>query len=189
MGVQFSASDPEAVRRFAETNRKQADEFSLGSPENAWLIAVDWEFSDEDAALIEGGLRPQVTEDLWRIDLHDSRLYFRRSWTGQLAFMSNFVRVPTAGARITRLWIPGDEPFSDQPPEYLAAYIRHLIDTHLLGVLSAFPIPPEFPADDQQIASFVFHSVGRRGWLAEYFIVGKSLSRKAGQGFDTEELV
>jgi hypothetical protein len=107
------------------------------------------------------------------IDCRGTRVYFRRSWTGQLVFMANFRRIPTAGAELTRIWVTGDDPFGRQSPEYIAAYVRHLIDTHLLGILTPFPIPPDFPrGDDRKIAAFVFHSVGRRGWLAEHFRAG-----------------
>lgn len=169
LGMQLISPDKDALERFADNAQSDGHELDGQSPIESWIVAADWSFDFEQAEMISGGMRPQVTEDMWMIDCRNSRLYFRRSWSGQLVFMTNFQRVPTSGAQITRIWVPGEEPFNQQTPEYLAAYVRHLIDTHLLGTLTPFPIPPDFPHDDKKIAEFVFHSVGRRGWLAEYF--------------------
>jgi hypothetical protein len=172
LGVQLVTKDSEALERFADSTQSDGSELDGQSPENSWLVDVKWTFDYEQSETIQSGMRPQVAEDMWMIDCRGSRLYFRRSWSGQLVFMANFNRIPAGGASITRLWVPGDEPFNQQSPEYLAAYVRHLIDTHLLGTLTPFPIPPDFPKDEEKIAQFVFHSVGRRGWLAEYFKTG-----------------
>lgn len=169
LGFQFVTSDKETAATFAELCQSDGTELDGTSPDNSWLVDVDWEFSFEQAEMIHPGMRAQSTEDLWMIDCRGTRMFFRRSWTGQLVFMTNFRHVPTAGAKISRIWVTGDDPFGSQPPDYVAAYVRHLIDTHLLGILTPFPIPPGFPRDDKKIAAFVFHSVGRRGWLAEYF--------------------
>ncbi|MEW5876232.1 MAG: hypothetical protein AB1752_13765 [Candidatus Zixiibacteriota bacterium] len=169
LGFQFVTSDKETQATFAKLRQSDGSELSGKTPDESWLVAVDWEYEFEEAEMIAGGMRAQSTEDLWMIDFRDDRLYFRRSWTGQIVFMTNFRRVPTAGAQITRIWVTGEEPFGKQSSDYIAAYVGHLIDTHLLGVLTPFPIPPDFPHDDKKIAAFVFHSVGRRGWLAEYF--------------------
>lgn len=170
LGFQFTTSDKETAATFARLCDSDGSELDGQSPDNSWLIAVDWDFDFEQSEMVATGMRAQTTEDLWMIDCRGSRLYFRRSWTGQVVFMVNFQRIPTDGAKITRIWVTGEEPFGEQSPEYITAYVRHLIDTHLLGILAPFPIPPDFPRDDdQKIAAFVFHSVGRRGWLAEYF--------------------
>ncbi|HUU44337.1 MAG TPA: hypothetical protein VM118_01280 [Acidobacteriota bacterium] len=169
LGVQLMTPNTKLLDKFFEVAHGDPDEVAGHSPEKAWLVGVDWTFDFEESEQIAGGMSPQVTEDLWRIDCISNRLYLRRSWTGQLMFMTNFQRVPTDGGRITRIWAPGDDPFSSQSPEYIAAYVRHLVDTHLLNVATPFPIPPDFPEDNQKIAALVFYSVGRRGWLAEYF--------------------
>ena len=169
LGFQFVTTDAETEAMFEQMCASDGSELEGRTPDESWLVAVDWNYEFEESDMIAGGLRAQTTEDLWVIDCRDSKLYFRRSWTGQLVFMANFRHVPSVGATITRLWVAGDEPFGQCSPEYIAAYVHHLIDTHLLGVLTPFPIPPDLPKDDKQIASFVFHSVGRRGWLAEHF--------------------
>jgi len=169
LGVQLATPASEVMDKFIEITHSDGSELQGNSPPNAWLVDVDWDFDADEADQIEDGLCPQVTEDLWRIDCIGPHLYFRRSWTGQLVFMTNYHRIPAAGARITRIWTPGEEPFRDQSPEYMSAYVRHLLDTHLLNIATPFPIPPGFPDDRQKIAALVFYSVGRRGWLAEYF--------------------
>ncbi len=172
LGVQLVTKDSEALERFADNTQSDGSELEGKSPDKAWLVDVKWEFDFEQIDAMVNGMRPQVAEDMWMIDCRGSRMYFRRSWTGQLVFMTNLNRVPAGGATITRIWVPGEDPFDKQSPEYLAAYVKHLIETHLLGNLTPFPIPPDFPKDDEKIAQFVFHSVGRRGWLAEYFKKG-----------------
>lgn len=169
MGVQLMTPSDEILDKFFEVSHGDGSELEGRRPENAWLVGVDWDFDFEEAEQITEGMCPTVTEDLWRIDCIDNRIYLRRSWTGQLVFMANFQRVPFAGAKITRIWVPGEEPYNKQSPDYLAAYVRHLLDTHLLNLATPFPIPPDFPEDNQKIAALVFYSVGRRGWLAEYF--------------------
>ena len=169
LGVHLTTSDKEAAERFTRLTESDGSELDGQSPKDSWLVDVDWDFEYDQVALIESGMRAQTTEDLWMIDCRGERLYFRRSWTGQLMFMTNFHLVPTVGARITRIWVTGKDQFGKASPEYAEAYVRHLIDTHLLGILTPFPIPPDFPENEKEIAAFVFHSVGRRGWLAEYF--------------------
>ncbi len=177
LGFQFTTSDKETAATFARLCDSDGSELDGQSPDESWLIGVDWELDFEQAEMVATGMRAQTTEDLWMIDCRDNRVYLRRSWTGQLVFMLNFQRIPTDGAKITRIWVTGEEPFGQQSAEYITAYVRHLIDTHLLGILAPFPIPPDFPNDDdQKIAAFVFHSVGRRGWLAEYFSVSDDRS-------------
>lgn len=169
LGMHMTTSDKTVTEKFLHLMQSDGDELEGKSPEQSWLVAVDWEFDYEQANLMAEGMRAQSMEDLWMVDCRDARLYFRRSWTGELMFMTNFRVVPTESAAITRIWVTGEGQMGKQPPEYVAAYVRHLIDTHLLGVLTPFPIPPDFPGSEKEIASFVFHSVGRRGWLAEYF--------------------
>jgi hypothetical protein len=169
LGVHLTTSDEDAAEKFAQLTLSDGSELEGKTPEDSWLVDVSWDFDYDQLAPMTAGMRAQTTEDLWMIDYRDERLYFRRSWTGQLVFMATFRVVPTVGAQITRIWVTGKDHFGKASPEYAAAYVRHLIDTHLLGILTPFPIPPDFPEDDKAIASFVFHSVGRRGWLAEYF--------------------
>ncbi|MBI5868865.1 MAG: hypothetical protein HZB43_11375 [candidate division Zixibacteria bacterium] len=169
LGVHLTTQDKAAAEKFAVLTLSDGSELEGKSPDNSWLVDVDWEFEYDQLSALTAGMRAQTTEDLWMIDFRDDRLYFRRSWTGQLVFMTNFHMVPTVGAEITRIWVTDKDQFGKASPEYAAAYVRHLIDTHLLGILTPFPIPPDFPENEKEIASFVFHSVGRRGWLAEYF--------------------
>ena len=169
LGMHMMTSDKAVAEKFLCLMQSDGDELDGKSPEKAWLVAVDWEFDYEQAAAMAEGMRAQSMEDLWMVDCRKERLYFRRSWTGQLMFMTNLRVVPTMGAVVTRIWVTGEGQIATQSPDYVAAYVRHLIDTHLLGVLTPFPIPPDFPGNEKEIASFVFHSVGRRGWLAEYF--------------------
>jgi len=173
LGVHLTTSDKEAAEKFVRFTQSDGRELDGRTPDDSWLVDVDWDFEYDQAGLIQSGIRAQTTEDLWMIDCRNDRLYFRRSWTGQLMFMTNFRSIPTVGAQITRIWVIGKDQFGKVSSEYAAAYVRHLIDTHLLGVLTPFPIPPDFPEDDKEIAAFVFHSVGRRGWLAEYFPAGR----------------
>jgi hypothetical protein len=169
LGVHLTTADKEAAEKFMRLTQSSGSELDGKTPADSWLVDVDWDFEYDQAALISSGMRAQTTEDLWMADCRNDRLYFRRSWTGQLMFMTNFLSIPTVGAQITRIWVTGRDQFAKASPEYAAAYVRHLIDTHLLGILTPFPIPPDFPEDEKEIAAFVFHSVGRRGWLAEYF--------------------
>lgn len=169
LGVHLVTSDKEAAEKFVLFTQSDGHEVEGRTPDDAWLVDVDWDFEYDQVGLIMAGMRAQTTEDLWMIDCRNDRLYFRRSWTGQLLFMTNFNSVPTVGGRITRIWVTGKDQFGKASPDYAAAYVRHLIDTHLLGVLTPFPIPPDFPENEKEIAAFVFHAVGRRGWLAEYF--------------------
>jgi hypothetical protein len=172
--VHLTTSDKEAAEKFVRFTQSDGRELDGRTPDDSWLVDVDWDFEYDQVSLIQAGVRAQTTEDLWMIDCREDRLYFRRSWTGQLMFMTNFRSIPTVGAQITRIWVIGKDQFGKVSPEYAATYVRHLIDTHLLGILTPFPIPPDFPEDDKEIAAFVFHSVGRRGWLAEYFTAAHS---------------
>lgn len=169
MSVQLVLPETDAADQFCAMVSSDGSELAGTTPSESWLVDVDWTFDRDEADELESGMFPQVSEDMWRIDCIGSRIYFRRSWTGNLVLMCNFTRVPTDTARITRLWISGKKPFGAQSPEYMVAYVRHVIDTHLLNVATPFPIPPDFPDDKQKIAALVIYSMGRRGWLAEYF--------------------
>lgn len=83
--------------------------------------AVDWTYSAEDLERIRWGFVPVAMEERWFIAVDGDRLFFYRSWTGQLCYVAHLT--PTGVDRVELLKDLKESPGS----------LQQMIDTVLVG--------------------------------------------------------
>jgi hypothetical protein len=127
----------------------------------------------EDGSLF----RAREMEDKWDIFLFDSRLYFARSWTGDLAYTAD-VTWESSRAIVTQ--VAGCR----QPnvSENLVAVVDFLIKCYMYGVEAPHPLPAVDNASDHELALWSFARYGRRGVYGTYADVTHLLVRQGGDG-------
>ncbi|MBI3878456.1 MAG: hypothetical protein HY301_00110 [Verrucomicrobia bacterium] len=105
-------------------------------------------------------------EDKWDFYAYDSRLYVRRSWTGQLTHVAELEYSPNAVV-VRHIHCEPNTVFGDR--HFAVAQLHFLITTHMGRTLIPFPIPPDSPRTPaKSIALMGFATYGRRSQFASY---------------------
>jgi hypothetical protein len=134
---------------------------------------VHWPLGFAQVPALLTSCMPATLEDKWTIRHSEGRLYFQRSWTGKLIYVAEIQVDPATetggepGATVTRVWLRDGEARSEEQRDLAIALCRYLIDSHLLGVPAAVPVPVDLSAEPHKMAVFAFSMAGRRGDYAE----------------------
>lgn len=94
-------------------------------------------------------------EQKWDIYLNDARLYFCRSWTGQLVYVAEFEGTPST---VSRFWASAERGAVDT--DFAARQIDYLIKSHIYQRLVPHPLPVDLPRDPEQVALYSFSVYG-----------------------------
>lgn len=111
---------------------------------------------------VDGPLfKAQEMEEKWDIYMVAKRLYFARSWMGELALVAEFEHV-NQRIDVQRIWaVPALADLAVQQVDYL-------IKSHILGRVVPHPLPPELGRDVQAIALYSSSMYGRVSWFGTF---------------------
>jgi hypothetical protein len=113
-----TTSDARVAESFLAQRNSLSVEDPGALPENAYETSCELVYAYR-GEIADGALcKASGMEEKWDIYLHNDRLYFCRSWTGQLSFVAQFKQNDDALA-IHRLWTAGDAEFSRRQIDYL----------------------------------------------------------------------
>lgn len=116
--------------------------------------------------LSDGALfKAQQMEDKWDIYIYQDRLYFCRSWTGDLLFVAQFLSTSDRFV-IHALWAPRELTADD--PRYPVRVLDYLVKSHVLLRRCPHPLPVELQQDASAIALFSFSQFGRHCCFGTY---------------------
>lgn len=155
-----TTSDPRIAESFLAERQRTAVEDAGRLPEDAVeaACALSYAYRGEVA---DGALCKAATmEEKWDIYLRDGRLYFCRSWTGQLVFAAAFAHRDEV-ISIDRIW-------TSDAPEFSIRQIDYLVRSHLFRNPAAHPLPGDLPREPQAIASYSFSQYGKRCGFGVY---------------------
>ncbi len=161
-------TDPKIVDGFRRTQGSSISTVSGKLPEGAHPAGhpVRWAFTAVQGPALLTPCLPHALEDKWLIRHAGGRLHFQRSWTGKLIYVAE-LSANDKGAYINRIWLRDGEARTDEQRTLALALCRYLIDSHLLGLPAAVPVPADLAVDPYKMAIFAFSMAGRRGDYAE----------------------
>jgi hypothetical protein len=101
--------------------------------------------------------KSQVMEEKWDIYIYEDRLYFCRSWGGQLIYRVSLQREPPA------LRVHLVEASHQTNEKSSLREVDFLIKSHVLSAKALHPLPRELDRNTQKLALSSFSAYGRMG--------------------------
>ena len=159
-----SSDDLRIASTFAQL-RSSAGEKNRGKlPDNAKSSECDLKYP-YDGEPADGALfKAQEMEHKWDIYLYDNRIYFARSWTGDLIYVAE-VRFDADCVCLICV-TSNEERTSDS--EFAIASVDYLLKSHIYRCLLPHPLPNDLSNDADQVAFFAFGQYGRFAGLASF---------------------
>lgn len=119
-----------------------------------------------DGSVADGPIHvSRVMEDKWDIYLYEGKLYFARSWTGELYFVAA-IELTSPLATITHVVAARAPVGSDAA--YAIRVVDYLIKSHVYERCLPHPLPAFCPEDAKLIAIHSFRLFGRHAFAATY---------------------
>lgn len=103
-------------------------------------------------------------EDKWDIDFFDHRLYFSRSWTGDLAIVAEVIQ-STGALRISALHSAVTNPGRG---DMVIRDVDFLVKAYLFGRETPHSLPAGVPSSEKAIVTYSFSLFGRAAAFATY---------------------
>mmetsp|Transcript_5791 Transcript_5791/g.8100 ORF Transcript_5791/g.8100 Transcript_5791/m.8100 type:complete len:384 (+) Transcript_5791:3-1154(+) len=170
--------DPSVQKRFQELREESGVGYANSHPAKPKTASCSLEYpmivGEEDREALESTLlnpefagpffKAHSMEQKWDIYLINRKLYFCRSWAGNLVFtatISDIKEEIVEGDREVRLQVNSIEYASEavqDDPEYAVRITDFLIKTYLFGDVSPFPLPPKLKAEASNIRGLVSNS-------------------------------
>jgi hypothetical protein len=166
LSFQSTTSSESVAESFARLRASDGREARGRLPEHAIVAECDL-YLPQERPPSEGAICvARAMEDKWDFYIYDSRLYVRRSWTGQLTHVAEFeYDIDTIVIRR----IHCDPKLVHGDADFGVTQLVFLITTHLGRGLMPFPIPPGLPRSAaKQIALTGFTAYGRHAQFASY---------------------
>jgi hypothetical protein len=166
-----STADPEVAERFnrlrSSSGAEHRDKIPNGSLWVRCQLHYPFEFALPEMSPPEEGpvFVAHAMEDKWDIYHYDGKLYFCRSWSGELTFLAVIAfngreaivsQIAAASARVD-----GDKQLAVRQVDFL---IKRL----LFGVELPHPLPATLPPDPESIVHYSFIMYGRGASFAAY---------------------
>ena len=159
-----SSDDIRIAATFAHLRGSLGAEYRDKTPANSKATLCDltypYDGKHADGALFKA---PEM-EFKWDIYIYDSKIYFTRSWTGDLIFVAD-VLFDTDRVRVRSITF-GAERAGDAA--YAVSCVDFLVKSHIFRCMVPHPLPKDYPNNPDQIAFFSFGQYGRFGTLASF---------------------
>lgn len=158
-------NDQKIAESFLSLRRTIGAEYKGKLPEEAIESACDlrYEYAGEVA---EGMLyKSSQMEEKWDIYLYGDKIYFCRSWTGDLVLVAEF---STTGSEIviSKVWASKEVAESD---EGLARQqVDYLIKSHVMRRAVPHPLPENLPREPETVGAYSFSQYGNVCCFATY---------------------
>ena len=157
-------SDQDVAARFVALRSSTGEEHRGTLPPSPVTIDCNlaYPFTGEPQ---DGGLfRAEVMEDKWDIYLYDNSLYFARSWTGQLIYVTT-VSIEQGEARITTVVVDSE---TNPDAQFVVGAVDYLIKSHIYRLLVPHPLSQQIPRDAKSLTLFSFSQFGRWARFGTY---------------------
>jgi hypothetical protein len=102
-------------------------------------------------------------EDKWNVYAHGDRLFFARSWTGELVYSAVLQRSDGV-AMLTSIQAPD----TDADRGHVVREIDYLVESYVLGYAFPHPLPPSLGRSLEAVVAYSWSRHGRRGLFATY---------------------
>ncbi|MCX4029276.1 hypothetical protein H0A36_07295 [Endozoicomonas sp. SM1973] len=160
-----TTGDRDVVAQFVAQRSNDGRQYINSSPKEAVTIEANLKY-DYSGEVQDGVLfKASQMEDKWDIYLYGSKIYFCRSWTGELFFVIDF-ELKNNIINVSKLYVP--KSAIEDGELYLQQQVDYLIKHHLLGKIVPHPLPMGFPQDLQAIAFLSLSNYGKNCCFATY---------------------
>jgi hypothetical protein len=161
-----TTSDRKIAKTFARLRSSLGEHHRERQPNNPGRVSCSLEYphigEHKDGPIF---VAPEM-DDKWDIYLYDGRLFFSRSWTGELHFVVDIELEPPT-ARVTS--ITADAQFLEGDSTYVIAVVDFLIKSHLYKVVVPHPLPSDWSKEPAgRLALLSFSQYGRRGLFGTF---------------------
>lgn len=133
-------------------------------PNNVQRFECDLKYSYDGKHQDGVVFKSQQMEEKWDIYIYDNMLYFARSWTGDLVFVSEVSFEPT----VVRLVSVSANSEAAKNRSYAIACVDYLMKSHVLRGVAVHPFPDDVPNDPDHLAMFSFGQFGRFAAYSTY---------------------
>ena len=162
----LATTDKQAIAEsYLSLRNSVGDEYKIKLPEQAGELACDLRYA-YPGEVSEGVLfKAKQMEEKWDIYLYGDRIYFCRSWTGELIFVAEFSGTGTEIV-IGRIWATKEGADTDE--QLAIRQVDYLIKEHLFNRHVPHPLPGSIPNEPQAVGLYSFSQYGNKCCFATY---------------------
>jgi len=160
-----ASTDAGVANKFGKLRNYDGKGLTNKLPDDFVNFPVSLQYEDP-GEVREGALvKAQQMENKWDIYLYGDKIYFCRSWTGNLGFVTKW-SIENEVLSITKIYVHQD--ILEEGEEYLTAQVDYLIKHYLFGKIVPHPLPPDFKRELPAIAILSFTNYGKDCCFATY---------------------
>lgn len=161
-----ATQNPGIAESFVALRTADGEHYRGRAPADSTTCACDLRYPHKEGRTRDGPLfKAASMEDKWDIYLYDGRLFFARSWTGELAYRATIV-FHADSANIVSVEAP-KEVVEDDPFHAVAA-VDFLNRSHLYRLPIPHPLPKSLGRDPRRLVLFSFSQYGRRALYGSF---------------------
>lgn len=162
-----NTTDKNILEKYLAMQSSDGREYIENNFENAIRIKCNINFPFADIDLPNGILfRSEMMEEKWNLYKYDGHIFYVRSWTGELRYVSDYEKTEE-GFAINEIAI-NREAFTENKVSFYVDEVHFLLISHALGYMIPHPLPPDVQDIPDEIMKFSFGEFGNRGYFG-YF--------------------
>ncbi len=163
-----STRNQDVIQRFEKLKRSNGKEYDMQLPQQPVKYRFDVTYPKKNYSSHEGAVCKATTmEQKWNIYRWGNRLYFVKSWTGELKYVA-VCSEDTENVTIHYIYADADLIY-ERDVAYIGRRLDFLIQSHLFQKNLPHPLPNYLEQDDDQtIISFSFSEYGNKGCFATF---------------------
>ncbi|NPV49662.1 MAG: hypothetical protein HPY60_00485 [Candidatus Methanofastidiosum sp.] len=161
--------DKKVLEKYIEMQSSDGRQYIQNNFQDGVRIKCNVDFPFPDVDLPEGILfRSEMMEEKWNIYKFENQMYFVRSWTGELRYVTDYEK--TEEGFVIKEIAMDRETFDEDKISFYVNEVHFLLISHALGYLIPHPLPPDIEDSPDSILKFSFSEFGNRGYFG-YFSV------------------
>ena len=162
-----TTANSEIASKFSEQRKNDGKQYIGQLPANGTKCKVTLNYYTKRKQLADGIIfKAKEMEEKWDIYKYANFLFFVRSWTGNLIYVSNYI--PTDLGFKVDLIILDNRKVEANDSFFEFKVVDFLIHNHILGYDVPHPIPKSLENIPEKILGYSFSMFGSKGHFASY---------------------
>jgi len=158
-------TDKKVAKKFNKLRNSIGEKYIGKQPDNSIGIECNLHYSHPGSGPDGPIFKATEMEDKWDIYIHNNFLYFARSWSGDLIFLT---KVEFTGKEVVIGHISANSDFVNSDKLNAISQVDYIIKSHLFKVEVPHSLPTNFQGNNTEIAEYSFSTYGRRASFATY---------------------
>jgi hypothetical protein len=155
--------DSRIAERFNLLRQSNGKEYVSQGFEKKMAIKTNLKYPPTDAPLTDLLVKSTSFDEKWDIYVYDNRIYFTRSWTGELVYKA-FATVNTENVTIYKVELQDNDSVDKS---MAISNVHFLVTTQLLNGIIPHRVPTNLKTD-MEIAHYSFSQFGNGCWYATH---------------------